>query len=232
MSDIIELNVEKRTLLGKKVKSLRREGLTPAVIQNHGKDSIHISVSTKDFLKAYSTAGKHHPVKLNIDKEAGYNTLVREVVRPPVGSVPTHIVFQAVNAKEKVTAQVPIHLSGEIPAERASLQVIKSLDHVDVEAIPSELIDEILIDATTLVEVGDKLRVSDIKVTGNVTIKTDPDQLIAIVEMPKDQIADADAAAAEQAEADGTTAEGTDSSEGESTEEAKSDDSSEPKSDD
>ncbi|MEK9196216.1 MAG: 50S ribosomal protein L25, partial [Patescibacteria group bacterium] len=231
MSDIIELNVEKRTLLGKKVKTLRRDGITPAVIQNHGKDSIHISVSTKDFLKAYGTAGKHHPVKLNIEKEAGYNTLVREVVRPPTGTVPTHIVFQAVDAKEKVTAQVPIHLTGEIPAERASLQVIKSLDHVDVEAIPSELIDEILIDATTLVEVGDKLRVSDIKVTGNVTIKTDPDQLIAIVEMPKDQVADADAAAAEQAEADGATAEGADSAEGEPGD-SKSEESSDTKSDD
>src|SRR3990167_597720 len=191
MAEVIELTAGVRTLFGKKVKSLRREGLTPAVIQNHGKESIHISVVTKDFLKAYGVAGKHHPVKLNMDKGSGYNTLIREVVRPPVGTVPTHVVFQAVDAKEKVTAQVPIHLTEDIPAERASLQVIKSLDHIDVEAIPSELIDEIIVDASVLVEVGDKIRVGDLKVTGNVIIKTDPDQLIAIVEMPKDQIADA-----------------------------------------
>lgn len=232
MSEIIELTVEKRTLLGKKVKSLRREGLTPAVIQNHGKESIHISVPTKDFQKAYSSAGKHHPVKLNIDKEKGYNTLIREVVRPPVGVVPTHVVFQAVNAKEKVTAQVPIHLTGEIPAEKASLQVIKSLDNVDVEAIPSELIDEIIVDASVLVEVGDKIRVGDLKVTGNVIIKTDPDQLVAIVEMPKDQIAEADAAAAEQAEADGLTEESEGSTEGESSEESASEESAQGKSED
>lgn len=232
MSEIIELTVEKRTLLGKKVKSLRREGLTPAVIQNHGKESIHISVPTKDFQKAYSSAGKHHPVKLNIDKEKGYNTLIREVVRPPVGVVPTHVVFQAVNAKEKVTAQVPLRLTEDVPAEKASLQVIKNLDNVDVEAIPSELIDEIIVDASVLVDVGDKIRVGDLKVTGNVVIKTDPDQLVAIVEMPKDQIAEADAAAAEQAEADGLNEESEESAEGESSEESGSEDSTQSKSED
>ena len=113
-----------------------------------------------------------------------------------------HVVFQAIKEDEKVTAEIPVKLSDEIPAERASLLVLKSLDHIVVEALPKDLIDSIEVDASTLAEVGDKLHVSDIKLPSTITLKTDLEQTIATVEMPKDQIAEADAALEEQKAAD------------------------------
>ncbi|HYF97015.1 MAG TPA: hypothetical protein VD947_03175, partial [Patescibacteria group bacterium] len=73
---------------------------------------------------------------------------------------------------------------------------------------PKDLVDSIEIDASVLAEVGDKLSVSDVKLPSTITLKTDPEQVIASVEMPRDQIAEADAALAEQAEQEGATGEG------------------------
>lgn len=214
MSNDITLIAQKREVLGKKVKQLRNDGNTPAVIHERGKDSVYVSVPSLDFKKAYSAAGKHHAIKLDVDGKK-YTTIIKEVVNAPASSSVLHAVFQAIKEDEKVTAQIPLRLVGDIPAERASLLVLNNLDHITIEALPKDLIDVVEVEASSLVEVGNKLHVSDIKLPDSITIKTDPEQVIASVEMPKDQIAEADAALAEQQAADGAGAE---SEEGEAAE--------------
>lgn len=125
-----------------------------------------------------------------------------------------HSVFQAVDANETVKAEIPLQMTGEIPAEKASLLVLQNLDRVEVEALSKDLIDLIEVDATGLAEPGDKITVADIKVPAGIQITTDTEQVIATVEVPRDQIAEADAAAAELAEDAGTTGEGEEPAEG------------------
>ncbi len=213
MGDTIKLEAKKRDLKGTKPNTLRAEGNVPAVIHDHGKDSHHILVNTKDLSTVYHKAGKHAPVELEVDGKK-FTTLIKEVTYKPATAKMYHTVFQAVKANEKVNAQIPIKLSEGIPAEKASLLVVLGIDHVEVEALPKDLVDEIVIDANTLVGAGDKLTVADIKAPAGVTVTTEPDQLVASVEIPKDQIAEADAAAADlAADADKPAAE--DSSESE-----------------
>lgn len=202
MSNDITLAAQKREVLGKKVKQLRNDGQTPAVIHERGKDSVYVSVPSLEFKKAFSSAGKHHAIKLDVDGKK-YTTIIKEVVNAPASSVVHHAVFQAIKEDEKVTAEIPLRLVGEIPAERASLLVLKNLDHVTVEALPKDLIDVVEVDASSLAEVGNKLHISDIRLPSTVTIKDDPEYVIATVEMPKDQIAEADAALEEQKAAEG-----------------------------
>jgi large subunit ribosomal protein L25 len=198
-SDKITLSANKREILGKKVHALRAEGQTPGVVHDHGKQSLHIAVSEKDLKKVYSTAGKHHPVVLKVEGKS-YTTLIKEVTLKPATSQIYHSVFQAVNVNETVKAEIPVQLVGEVPAEKASLLVLQNLDKVEVEALPGDLIDMLDIDATVLAEAGDKITVGDIKVPSGIVITTDPELSIATVEIPKDQIAEADAAQAELAE--------------------------------
>lgn len=200
----ITISAKKREVLGKQVRQLRNEGQTPAVIHERGKDSLHVAVDAGEFKKVFSAAGKHHAIKVDLDGKK-YTTLLKDVVFAPARTDILHIVFQAIKEDEKVTAEIPVKLSDEIPAERASLLVLKSLDHIVVEALPKDLIDSIEVDASTLAEVGDKLHVSDIKLPSTITLKTDLEQTIATVEMPKDQIAEADAALEEQKAADAAT---------------------------
>lgn len=212
MSKDITLVAQKREVFGKKTNALRNSGLTPAVVHERGKDSLHIEVAALELKKAFAAAGKHHPIKLDVDGKK-YTTIIKEIVNAPASNKILHSVFQAVKADEKVTAEIPLKLVGEIPAEKASLLVLKNLDHVTVEALPGDLIDVVEADASLLAEVGDRLHVSDLKLPANITLKNEPEQVIATVEMPKDQIAEADAALAEQAEQEGAPADGEEGSE-------------------
>jgi large subunit ribosomal protein L25 len=200
-NDVITLDANKRDVMGKQVRALRAEGYSPAVVHDHGKASIHVTILEKDLKKVLHQAGKHHPVQLNIDGKK-YSTMIKEVTYRPATNFVYHGVFQAISATETVKTSIPIHLIGEVPAEKASLLVLQSIDSVEVEALSKDLVDAIEVDATSLVEAGDKILVSDIKAPNGMIIMTDPELAIATVEVPKDQIADADAAVAEMAAAD------------------------------
>ena len=198
MSNDVILKATKREVIGKKLAALREAGQAPAVVHDHGKDSIHISVPQTELKRVYHAAGKHGAIALTIDDKK-YVAMIKDVTYKPATQIITHTVFQSVKANETVSAQVPLKLSDEIPAVRASLLVVTGVDYVEVEALPKDLIDVIEVDASSLVEAGDKIHVSDLKVPSGVIIKSDPEQLVAHVETPRDQVAEADAAAADLA---------------------------------
>lgn len=198
-NDSITLTATKREILGKQVRSLRSEGKTPAVIHDHGKKSQHITVEEKELKKAYSVVGYHQPIILDVEGKK-YTTLVKEVMFKPATNLVFHGVFQSIKANEVVKTSIPVQLTGEVPAEKASLLVLQSLTEVEVEALPRDLVDSIEVDASTLEAAGDTLTVANLTVPEKVTILTDAEQVIATVEVPKDQIAEADAAAEALAE--------------------------------
>ncbi len=199
-SDDIFVVLEKRDVLGKGLVRLRTGGQVPAVIHDHGKDSLHVMGDFVMLNKVYAQAGKHHPVELQLDGKQ-HLALIKDVDFEPTKHRMRHIVFQAIKQNEAVEAEIPVVFAEvEIPAERMSLLVLKQLDHVEVKALPKDLPDELVVDPSTLAEVGDHLTVADLKVPEGVTILTPPETSIAAVEMPKDQLAEADASAAALAE--------------------------------
>lgn len=200
-SDNIVVELEKREVLGKGLAKIRHSGQVPAVIHDHGKDSIHVQGEFLNLMKVYATAGKHHPVQLKVGGKE-HLALIKDVDFEPAKHRMRHVVFQAINKNEETEAEIPVVFKEdtEIPAEKVSLLVLKQLDHVQVKALPADLPDELVVDPSSLAEVGDHLTVADLKAPSGVTILTAPETQIAIVEMPKDQIAEADAAAASLAE--------------------------------
>lgn len=199
-NDTIGVELNKRDVIGKGLGKLRAQGLVPAVVHNHGKDSLHVMGDFLQLTKVYEQAGKHHPVELSVDGKPQL-ALIKDADFDPRKHQLRHVVFQAIKQNEKTTAEIPVVLAGEeIPAEKKSLLVLPQLDVVEVEALPRDLPSELPVDATKLEDVGDRLHVSDIQAPKGVTILTDPDASLAVVEMPKDQIAEADAAAAALAE--------------------------------
>lgn len=217
-SDVIALKLTERKELGKHVKALRRDGFVPANIYEKGKESQAVSANFIEITKVYHAAGKHHPVELTIDGKKRL-AMIKSVDVDPVKNRVRHISFHAVNRNQTVDAEVPVKIDGDIPAERASLMVLHTLDTVEVEALPDNLPDELTVDGSKLVEIGDKVKVSDIKIPKDVVIKTDPDQTIAVVEEPKDQIAAA-AAETEEGDADATDVPSDNGGDGESEESA------------
>lgn len=197
----ITLELEQRTVVRKRLRGLRKEGLVPAVVHDHGKASIHVAGEYGKVAKTFHQAGKHHPVNLTVDGRK-HLALIKDVDFGPVKHEVRHVVFQAIKQNEEVDAEVPVVFKEdvEIPAEKVSLMVLKQLDAVQVKALPRDLPDELVVDPSVLAEVGDSLTVADLVAPKGVTIMTEPEHQIAIVEMPKDQIAEANAAAEALAE--------------------------------
>lgn len=188
MSDTITLLVEPRETLGKAVKRLRKAGIVPAVIHDHGKESLHIQAEYQALAKAFRQAGRHHPVELRVgDKK--YITLIRSAsLDPRLGTI-THVTFNAVKANQKVEAEVPVKPrfsegNESTPAERAGLIVLSQADVVEVKALPKNLPDELFYDAEKLVAVGDQVTVADLEVPEGVEVETEATHVIATVFEP------------------------------------------------
>lgn len=205
MSSTLAIKATKRDLEGAKPNALRAAGGVPAVIHDHGKQSHHIVLPEAELIKMYRSAGKHHTVEIDVEGKK-FTALIKEVTHKPGSARLYHSVLQSVKANETVSAEIPLKLSEDIPAERANLSVVPGLTHVEVEAFPGDLVNSIEVDCSNLKESGDKLTVADLVAPKGMVIKTDPEQLVVHVETPKDQIAEADASAADLADDAGSIA--------------------------
>jgi large subunit ribosomal protein L25 len=199
--DKISLTLTPREVTGKQVRQLRRDGVVPAVIHDHGKDSINVQVEYNELSKVFRQAGKHHPINLKAG-DKNYLAIIKTATFEPRKNRLSHVVFNAVTANQKVEAEVPIHAKydegNEVsPAERNSLIVLTNLESVLVEAVPSKVPDVLEYDGEKLVEVGDHLTVADLIVPEDVVIKTEPEHAIATVYEPSALAAANDAAAGE-----------------------------------
>ena len=188
MSDSITLLVEPRDTLGKGVKRLRKTGIVPAVIHDHGKDSIHIQAEYQALVKVFHQAGRHHPVELAVGGKK-YTALIRSASFDPRLGTVTHVVFNAVSANQKVDAEIPVvarYAEGNdaSPAERAGLIVLSQLEEVEVKALPKDLPDQLYYDAEKLVEVGDHVTVADLDVPAGVVVETEASHALATVFEP------------------------------------------------
>lgn len=209
------LPIEKREVFGKKVKKLRKTGTLPGNIYGKEFKSVAVQMPTKEFLSVFDAAGHSGVVDLKLGIEV-IPTLIHEVTYDHIDHFPLHVDFYKVNLKEKVKATVPVVVTGEPKAVTEKLGLLlQNLNEVEVEALPTDLPENIEVNAEHLTAVGDMVKVSELKVPGEVTILTDPEQEVAriaeLVSKEAEEQAAAEAAAAEAAseETGEASAEGT-----------------------
>lgn len=202
----IMLKLEQRTKLGKGIKGLRREGFIPAVIHDHGKESIHAQAQLVELLKVYRQAGKNHPLELKVGDRT-FLALIKDANFRPPKQILQHVVFQAIKRDEKVEAEIPIIMVGTPPAELTGLIVLTQLDSIKVESLPQDLPEQFEVAAEKLVELGDKIMVSDLEVPQGVTILTELEHPIATVHETKANMADEAATEEETEDTDETASE-------------------------
>lgn len=170
MSQDIQLQAEERTALGKKaVKKLRAEGKVPAVIQEHGQASQHLLIDGRAMIKAYDHAGKSQPIDLTVGSTKKL-ALIKELEYVPLKPEIQHVVFQALKQDEAVDAEVPIHITGEIPVENNRLVLLKTLETVEVRALPRDLPEALEVSGEKLVEIDDRITVADISLPEGVEL--------------------------------------------------------------
>lgn len=211
---------EKREILGKKVRKLRREGILPANIYGADFTSTAVQLPTKDFKKVFDIV---HETGL-VDVEFAGSTvpvLIKNVQYNPLTDEPVHADFHKVNLKEKITAKIPVIAVGEPKAVTDKIGLLEQpVMEVEVEALPTDLPESLEINVDALAAVDEQLLVSDLQVPTGSTVLTDPAQVIFKIgelitkEMEEQMAADAAAAEAAAAEAE-APAEGEEKKEGE-----------------
>lgn len=162
--DRISLKAEERTILGKKVKNLRKSGKLPGHVFGKGLETEHVSVNGKTFLKTFAEAGETGLIDLKIGEERVRPVLVRDIQYDPVSGQPLHIDFYQVNLKEKVTVPVPIVQTGEEPesVHMGETVILQTLNEVQVEALPTDLVEKIEVDISGLRNIDDAVTVGQL----------------------------------------------------------------------
>jgi large subunit ribosomal protein L25 len=189
------LDAQARTVIGKKVGKLRRDGFVPAVIYGVKTEPVHIQVATRTLQTTLAKAGGTHLIDVTVGGKP-YSVLARQVQRDIIKGNILHVDFIAVDASTKITAEVPVTFVNEAPAEKMGLGIVlQSASKLTIEALPKDLIERIEVDLSRLANVGDSIHVRDITLSGEVVIVADPDDLIARIVVTAAAESEADAAA-------------------------------------
>lgn len=163
----------------------RAAGFVPGVVYGHGVEPVSIRVQAQELNLLLSRGGAHHLVQLSLEGQADPRTVVfKEIQHNPVTRDVVHIDFQAVSAKERIHADVPLRFSGEDAVTKAGgiLQIL--LHSLRISCLPGDLPDHIDADVSG-VRVGHTLTVGDIQVPAAITVLNDKDEVIVSVLAPR-----------------------------------------------
>lgn len=162
MNDIT-LKLDKRDVTGKKVTTLRKDGLVPGTVYGGSSEPINTQSEAVATAKVASAAGKHTPVHLTIDGKKKL-AIIKSIDRDPVKHHVRHIAFHAVKQNDVITTEVPIHLIGlgESEAEKAGLIVLQALEQIEIKAKPADLPEALELSIAGLATDEDKLTLADI----------------------------------------------------------------------
>ncbi len=175
-----ELLATTREILGKKVRFLRRQGITPTHLFGHNVESVALQCDTAQLKRVLAQTGRTRLISLKVDEaKKPRNVVIREVQREPRTSELLHVDFYQVSMAEKIRVEVPIVPVGEAPALKSKGNfLMQELNSLSVECLPGEIPNRVDIDLTSLTEVGQAIHVRDITLDKEGTILNNPEQLV------------------------------------------------------
>ena len=181
----VVLNATKRDVIGKQVKALRREGKLPAVIYGRHTEPIKINLDAHSATMALGKLTSSSLVTINVDGTE-YPALVREKQRDFIKNRLLHVDFLTVSMSEKLRTSVSVHFLGVSPAVKDyNAVLVKNLEQLEVEALPTDLPERIDVDISVLARPGDGIRVREVKVPDAVRILNDPETMVAVATFAK-----------------------------------------------
>lgn len=219
MVDKISLTAQKREVFGRQVKKLRKDKLIPANVFGSHINSVALSISFDEFRRAYSQAGESSIVYLAIEGEPKNRpVLIRPPQLHPITRQVLHIDLRQVNLKEKIKTMIDLVLVGEAPAQTQGALIIQLKDQVEVEALPTDLPEQIEVDITKLENIDDTIVASELQIDRTkIEIQLEDEEVIVKAEAPKEEVEEV---AADEASAEGETDEAqTEQESGENSEE-------------
>lgn len=180
----IPIEARSRSVIGKKVKTLRRHGVLPANVYGHNVPSQAIQLDAHDFNRAQRHLSASSIVDLIVDGGAARPAMIHRTQRSVRNGLPTHVEFFQVNMAEPVTANVPLVLAGEPAALKhdPSAMVLQEMDTIEVTCLPGDLPGLIEVNVEGLSEVGAAIHVRDLVYDGaKIHVRSNPDDLVVAI---------------------------------------------------
>jgi len=198
--DQIELKVTNREILGKKVRFLRRQGITPIHIFGHGIKSLAVQCDTAELKRVMAEAGKTRLINLKLASEKRPRTaVIREVQIEPRTGQSLHVDFYQVKMEEKVKVEVPIVLVGEAPALKSKdNMLLHELNTLEIDCLPGKIPNSIELDITSLTEPEQAIRVEDIELDKEITVLNDPEQIVVKISLRHVEVVEEEAVVEEE----------------------------------
>jgi large subunit ribosomal protein L25 len=200
----IELSAATRDILGKKVRFLRRQGLTPANLYGHDVKSTALQVDTIQLKHTLAKAGKSSLVALKVDSaKRPKMVIIRDIQREPLTGGLLHVDLFQIKMEERIKIEVSLLFVGEAPAirDRGGI-LVQNMNSVEVECLPANMPHNIEVDLSVLEEIDQAVHVKDLSVDEDVTILTDPEQSIIQIARSKVEVEIAEELVAAEAEAE------------------------------
>jgi large subunit ribosomal protein L25 len=181
----VVLKAEKREVLGKQVKALRRAGKLPAVIYGRHTEPMIVSLDSHSASLVLGKLTSSSLVTIELDGTE-YPALVREKQRDYIKNRLLHVDFLAVSLTETLRASVAVNFVGlSLAVKDYNAVLVTNLQSLDVECLPADLPERIDVDISVLARPGDGIRVRDVQVSDKVQILNDPDTMVAVATFAK-----------------------------------------------
>lgn len=164
------------------MKRLRREGAIPGIVYGRSVQPQSIAMRLSDFRPVFHDAGETTLIDLAVDGSTPMQVLIQDVAMDPLSDEPIHVDFRHVAMDEEITARIPLQFVGIAPAVKdAGGVLVKQYDHVEVRALPNNLVHEITVDLSVLKTLDDAIHMRDLVMPTGVTITADPNIIVAKV---------------------------------------------------
>lgn len=197
---ILKLDAEVRDAFGKKLDKGRKQGKLPAVFYGPKEKNQSIFVDFINFKKIWREAGESTIIKLVLGKKET-DILIYNVDMDPIKNEPIHVDFYAPDMTKKITASVPLEFIGESPAVKSMAGIlVKVIHELEIEVMPKDLPSEISVDISEIKTFEDKITVADIKLPEGVKLLASPEDVVCLVEEPKEEEPEAEAPSLEDIE--------------------------------
>ena len=200
-----ELTVQHRAILGSRpVQRMRQDGLVPGVVYGRDMKPLVISVNRRELAKLLrSKSGEHALVTLRLNDDGKpweKPVLVQAIQHHPVDGHVVHIDFHAILLTERLKVKVPVVLKGEPVGVKQEGGLLEHfLREVEVECLPTEIPASVEHDVSAMT-IGQTIHVRDLAAPTNTKITSDPDGVIASVQVPKVEKPEEEAAAVTEPE--------------------------------
>lgn len=181
------LTLTSREATGKSAASaLAKDGLIPAIIYGAKKKSESVSIPLADFKKILRDAGESTVIEL--DGLGGkMQALIQDVDFDPVTNLPRHADLLIIEKGAKMEVSVPLSFVGEAPAVKLGARLVKVMHELEVVADAAHLPHEIAVDVTVLENAGDQVRVADLSIPSGVEVRTDAEEVVALVQVAEEE---------------------------------------------